>query len=1128
MNPEPSMSPARRVRPRTPRQSWRAILAPVLLGLGILATPVPTMAARDSAPPPVGPVGYYRYPAVHGNTVVFTAEGDLWMVPIEGGVARRLTTHLGEESRAAISPDGKWVAFTATYEGPAEAYVMPIGGGLPKRLTWDGLAANVEGWTPRGEVMIATRRHSTLPAIQLVTVDPANGRRTLLPLAQAAEGAWDGRTLVFTRQEPNFSTTRRYRGGLLQQLWVWNGGREEAHRLMPSDTSGSRNPMVWQGRIYFVGDRDLDMNLWSVRPDGSDAQQLTRHRGWDVMGAALSDGRIVYQLGADLRVYDIAAGTDAAIPVRLSSDYDQVRERWVTNPMDFVTSAHVSPNGDRVVLTARGQVFVAPLEDGRLVEATRESAVRWRNARFLPDGKSLVGLSDASDEVEFWTLPANGVGDAKQVTRDATVLRWDGVPSPDGKWLAHWNKDQELWLTELANGRGRRIATCEQWDDFRDVSWSPDSRWLLYVRPAPDLLTQVMLYDTKNDRHTALTTDRWDSWSPTFDPGGQWIWFLSDRQFASVVPTMWGSRQPEPFFDKPTKVYGLPLQKGLRSPWAPLDELHGESKADDKQADGGTKATSARSGAKAADAKPSGPAPVEIDLDGLAERLIETPVPAGNYQNLQTDGKRFYLLSRVAAIDSKPSLVTFEIARKNDGLTTSLDGVSSYELSADRKKVLARKADAFYVFDAGAKAPDKLDKAKLPLGAWRFAFDPRVEWLQMFNEGWRLERDYFYDRNMHGVDWKGLRTKFRPLAERVTTRAELNDVFVQMMGELSALHMYVRGGDQRKGDDPAEPASLGAALERDEAAGGFRIRRIFRGDPDQPDRLSPLARPELDVRDGDIVVAVNGTPAASVADLGELLRGQAGDQVLLSVKRGSGAARDVIVEPVTPSREFDLRYTDWEYTRRLAVDSLSAGRVGYVHLRAMGSSDMAQWTRDYYPVFQREGLVVDVRRNNGGSIDAWILSRLIRRAWFWWQPRVGNPFANMPWAFRGKMAVIVDERTVSDGEAFAEGFRRLGLGKVIGTRTWGGEIWLSSSNFLVDRGIATAAETGTYGPDGEWYIEGRGVEPDIVVDNLPVETAAGRDAQLEAAVKHLLAEIARDPNPTPAHPAYPDKSDRRR
>jgi tricorn protease len=1099
--------------------------------LVVVVCVVAPMAAEQSH------LGYYRFPAVWHDTIVFTAEGDLWRVPITGGVAQRLTTHPAQETRPAISPDGTLVAYSAAYEGPTEVYTLPLGGGIPARQTFDGGAALVVGWTPAGEILYSTHRFSGLPNAQLVRLDPRTHRRTLVPLAQASDGSYDatGSTLFFTRLEFQGSHTRLYKGGTAQNLWKFVEGKE-ATALTADYPGTSKTPLAWKGRVYFASDRDGSMNLWSMDEDGGDLKQHTHHRAFDVQSPSLSEGRIAYQLGADLRVLDIASGADAAVPITLVSDFDQLREKWVTSPVDWVSSIHLSPNGDRVALTARGELFVAAAEQGRLVEATRDKKVRYRNGRFFPDGKSLLALSDESGEVEFWRVPANGVGSASQLTTDGKVLRWDGIPSPDGQYIAHYDKDQQLWIYDVTKKADRKVADAQD-GDFEAVRWSPDSRWIAFDVNGPNLLSRVSICEAATGRVTAVTSDRYDSGSPAWSPDGKWLYFLSDRHFESLVDSPWGSRQPEPFFDKPTQVYALALKKGERSPFAPDDELH-PAKQDggkDEKGDETRKAEApprppakAPAGAAKAEsaAKPAAVTPVEIDFDGLDTRLVEVPVPAGNYEALSVDAKRLYYLTRETGRDAKPALKTFPIDNKKPEADTFAEDVSAYELSLDGKKILVRKAKDLYVLEAGAKAPPPAEMAKhlVPLKDWSFSVDPRDEWRQMFVEAWRLERDYFYDRGMHGLDWPAIRAKYQPLVERVTDREELNDVLAQMVSELSALHIFVAGGDRREGTDRVSPASLGARLVRDEGAGGYRVDHIFLGDPDRPDHLSPLARPGVDVAEGEVIEAINGVPTLSVPDVGALLRNQADKQALLRVRpKGGGTPRDTIVVPVTSQVDRDLQYSEWEYTRRLAVERAGQGHIGYVHLRAMGSADIAQWFREYYPVFNRDGLIIDVRHNNGGNIDSWLLSRLLRKAWFYWQPRVGRPTWNMQFAFRGHMVVLCDEETASDGEAFSEGFRRLGLGKIIGTRTWGGEIWLSASNFVVDRGIATAAETGVYGPEGRWLIEGHGVDPDIVVDNPPHATFAGEDRQLDAAVKYLQEVIRAQPVPVPPAPPYPIK-----
>jgi tricorn protease len=1093
---------------------------PLMLSLALLLGAATTPSSGAA-------VGYYRFPALHGDTVVFGAEGDLWQVPRSGGVAWRLTSHPADEGYPAISPDGTTLAFSAAYEGPTEVYTMPLAGGPPVRRTFEGGGARVVGFAPDGAVAYATRRYSTLPDTQLLRLDLRTGARTPVPLAQAADGCWtpDGRTLFFTRLPFQGSHTKRYRGGTAQNVWKYTDGATEAVPLTADYPGTSKNPMWWGGRVYFLSDRDGTMNLWSMDEDGHDLRQHTRHQGWDADQASLSDGRIAYKLGADLRVLELTSGADVALDIRLSSDFDQERETWVKKPMDYLTSIALSPKGDRVALTARGQVFVAPVKQGRLVEVTRSAGVRYRRATFLPGGKSLVALSDASGEVELWTLPANGVGQPEQLTRDATVLRWEAIPSPDGRWIAHHDKDRRLFLWSVEKKTDTQIATSRD-GDFRDLAWSPDSRWLAYTATAADLLDQVFLYRIEGGTTTAVTTDRFDSGSAAWSRDGEWLYFLSDRNLKTLVRSPWGSRQPDPFLAAPTEVYAVALKKDARFPFAPLDELHPEEATKEEKKEEKKEDAAKKDGDKAPAQAAAPPKPVAIDLEGLSTRLYKVPIPAGRYDALRTDGKRLYWLSVDNSFEPKRKLQALTIGHEKPDVKTVMAGVREYQLSADNKKILVRKEkeNDLYVFDAGDKAPEKLEESKLDLSGWTFSFDPREQWRQMFVEAWRLERDYFYDRGMHGLDWPKIREKYLPLVDRVRSREELSDLLAQMVSELSALHIFVAGGDLRKGPDAVEVGSLGAELAKDEAGGGWRVGRIYGADPDFPQSLSPLRRDGAGIEEGDVIESLNGVATLSLGDPAALLRNQAGRQVLLHVKPKSGAARDVIVTPIKPQEAADLRYDDWEYARRRRVEEQGKGAIGYVHLRAMGGDNYAEWARDYYPVFRRQGLILDVRHNRGGNIDSWILGKLLRKAWFYWQHRVGDPTWNMQFAFRGHMVVLVDQWTASDGEAFAEGFKRLGLGKVIGTRTWGGEIWLSGSNVLVDKGVATAAEFGVYGPEGHWLIEGHGVDPDVVVDNLPKATFDCRDEQLDAAIRHLQERIRQEPVEDLPPPAFPGKA----
>ncbi|MDX2266981.1 MAG: S41 family peptidase [Bryobacter sp.] len=1071
-----------------------------------------------------GQKGYYRTPELSPLGLLFMAEGDLWVVSPEGGVARRLTTHPAEELGPRVSPDGKTVAFTANYEGTPEVYTMPLEGGVPKRRTFGG--ATVVSWTPTGKILFSSAMFAGLPSPQLTELD-LSGAMQRVPLAQALEGRWteDGKTLYFARRPRNFSVAKRYQGGLAQTLYKWTPGSEAV--ALTADYAGtSENPMPWKGRLYFLSDRDGSMNLWSMDANGKGLKQHTRHMGFDVRQASLREGVIAYQMGADLHLFDIAKGSDRRVEISLASDFDHLRERWVKKPMDYLTSYSLSHEGDQVALVSRGRVFVAPVEQGRFVAPTSPKA-RYRDAYVIPKSKDLLVLSSETGELEWWRVPANGVGAGERLTQDGNVLRWGASVSPDGKKAVHQDKNNQLWLLDLTTKENKLLAKTEfprgnSNPAYRGIRWSPDGRYFAYSTPAANEFEQVWIADTMDGKLRAVTTDRFNSGNPAWSEDGKWLYLISDRALRSTVGSPWGPRAPEPHFAYPDKVYEIALKKDLRSPFSPKDEL--EKSGEEKKE--GEKKEPERKDEK--DAKKPAGVKVEIDWEGITERLAEVPIPAGDYRSLAVAGKRLCYVANPGGETPGSQLRCKDINNKPAKPATVLEGVADLQVAGNGKKMLLRRGGDFFVVDAAAKtlAPTALAEAKLNLSDWSFTVVPQEEFKEAFFDAWRLHRDYFYDRKMHGVDWKLMRDKYGEFLARVRDRSELSDLIAQMISELNVMHNAVRGGDQRSAPDSIAVARLGAELTR-EADGTWKIAHIYRHDPDRPDLAGPLARPEVKAKEGDRILSLNGMAVANLAHPYEALKNQVNKQVLLELESG-GAKRQVIVKPVSGAAEASLRYHEWEYTRRLAVEEKTKGRFGYVHLRAMGAGDIAQWAENYYPVFDREGLIIDVRHNNGGNIDSWLLGRLLRKAWMYWQPRVGRTSWNMQYAFRGPLVVLVDERTASDGEAFAEGFRRLGLGKVIGTRTWGGEIWLTSSNRLADNGVATAAELGVFGPNAkgtqEWLVEGIGVVPDIEVDNLPNATFNGGDAQLEAAIAHLEAEIKKANPAVPPVPAYPDKS----
>jgi tricorn protease len=1096
--------------------------------------------------------GYFRAPAISSDSIVFVAEGDLWRTSLQGGAAQRLTTHAAEESFPAISPDGKLLAFSARYEGPMEVYVMPLAGGAPKRLTYDGGGnARVQGFTPDGKVLYATTILSGKPGPRLFTVDVNTQTQTAIALEQAAEACFLNAEVVFARYPKMSDNVKRYKGGRVQSLWRFNpiatSASAEATPFKRMHAGTDRQPMCWRDRVYFLSDRDGSVNLWSMTASGADVKQHTKHSGWDIQSANLANGRIAYQLGADLRVLDVASGEDRVLRIQLVSDFDHQRTGWIKAPFDFLTDVALSPNGDRVALTARGQVFTTSVGPGRRAEITRASDLRARQVEFSHDGKSVYTFTDKTDEFELWRYPANGVGNAEQVTRNGTMLRTGIDVSPDGKHIAHTSRRNRLFLLDVATGAEREIKHDSRWA-VSDIAWSSDGRWLTFVSYAENDFGRVAIVEASTGKINFVTSDRYDVYSPAFASDGKFLYFIADRNLQSSVPSPWGTRNTGAHFDRRGKIYALALTADARWPFLPKDELQGAELAAKPANSGASGATAALAPAPApATTTPATPTAnnssaesktVAINFDGLNTRLYEVPVPAGNYTRLDTDGKRLYFQAVEGGAEKKTALRTVAIEAVGAVplvVESFFEDIRLFTLSQDKKKVLIRRGNDLWVFDAAAKAPAPADYAKFAVNLrdWIIRADPRDEWKQMFIDAWRMHRDFFWDAGMHGADWRAVRSKYEALLPRVTDRGELNDLIAQMVSEAAALHSQVGTRDLRVGNDEIGVAKLGGEFSKLPGTElGFRVVTLFSGDPELIEERSPLARSEVNVQVGDVITHINGAPLDSPISMALALRQQSGTQVLLTVRSkgaASGAtARNVIVTPISAQRENELRYLDWERSRSAAVEKAGRGRIGYVHLQAMRSNDMARFVREFFPVFNREGLIVDLRGNDGGNIDSWIVDRLQRKAWnFWRNGETGAVRSNQQDAFRGHVVVLIDANTYSDGETLAEGLKRLGIATLIGVRTSGAGIWLSDRNTLRDNGIARAAEIGVFvstASENRWIIEGEGVIPNIEIDNLPHAAFNGTDAQLDAAIHHLQDKIAREPIAVPVVPSVPQRA----
>ncbi|MCU8071083.1 S41 family peptidase [Shewanella sp. SM32] len=1072
----------------------RHSVACCMLALGTLR------AFQTIAADAVSNQGYYRAPALHDQTLVFTAEGDLWTQTLGQKAATRLTSLPAEELGATISADGKWVAYVANYEGASEVYVIPITGGVAKRVTFENSRVRVQGWTAKGEILYSTDTgFGPANNWMLRSVDPQTLTTTDLPLADAVEGVIDDRNeyVYFTRfgLQVTGDNAKVYRGGAKGELWRFKLGSKTEAQLLSGQHDGSvRQPMLWQDRLYFISDSDGNDNLWSSALDGSGAKQLTQFKDWQVRGARMDQGKVVFQLGADIHVFDIAAAKDSLLNIELISDFAERREHWVKDPMDYASSTNLAPAGDKVVITARSHVAIAGIDGSRLVQVALPGTYRVREAVLSQDGKSVYAISDMAGQQEIWQFPADGSSGAKQLTKDGHTLRMSLNLSSDGRFIAHDDNDGNVWLLDLKKNTNQKIITNgEGLGPYADIRWSGDSRFIALTKSEiGKQRPQIVLYSVDENKAETITSDKYESYSPTFSSDGQWLYFLSNRQFSATPSSPWGDRNMGPVFDKRSQIFAIALVKNAKFPFSKPNEL--ESNQVEKT-----------------DAKDK-PSPVKIDWAGISQRLWQVPVDSGNYSKLRVVDDRLYLLDQAIGDDVAPNLMTIKFDRLSPKAEVFAEDVGQYAVAADGKKLMLRKHSddkALLIVDGGDKLGDTAN-AKVQTEQWQLAISPQLEWQQMFEDAWLMHRESFFDKKMRGLDWQATKAKYQPLLDRLTDRNELNDIFMQMMGELDSLHSQVRGGDLPQDPDAAKAASLGARLQQ--TADGVKIAHIYSNDPELPANASPLNRIEVDAKEGDMLLAINGTPVVNVADVTRLLRNQQDKQVLLQLKRGSQTHKTIVM-PVSAVVDSQLRYLDWVSHNAAVVEDASQGKMGYLHLYAMGGGDIESFAREFYANYNKEGLIIDVRRNRGGNIDSWIIEKLLRRAWAFWQPTHGTPNTNMQQTFRGHLVVLTDELTYSDGETFSAGIKALGIAPLIGKQTAGAGVWLSGRNALTDKGMARVAEYPQYAMDGRWVLEGHGVTPDIEVDNLPFATFNGKDAQLETAISYLKDELVKQPIP---------------
>ena len=1054
--------------------------------------------------------GYYRYPSVHNDSVVFSAEGDLWKTTLTGGVATRLTTNHGREVMPAISPDGKSIVFLAEYDGPVNLYLMPITGGSPERLTFsEGFAIPI-GWTRDHQVLYATNERSAFDTdFQLVKIDPETRKQSWLPLAQAYEGSFSEQgALFFTRTAGADNFIRHYQGGTAQNIWKYTDGKE-AIPLTKDYPGTSNHPVYWNKRVYFVTDRDGSGNLWSMDTDGKDLIQHTFHKGQDVGFPSQHNGQFVYQLGPDLFALDLKLpdAQPKKIAITLASDFEQRRSRWLPWPASYLSGYDLSPDSTQLALTARGQVTLLPIKDGRTITIPNPGKeVFFESAQYLTETSHLLAIASEGVYQSFWLLPVSGGQNAIKIHQTDKTVMYGPVVSPDNEFFVWSDALSRVWLTHIRSGESEIIREFEtRYNEPHDFSWSPDSQWLTFAAQASNLNDQIYLYNLLENTLTTITDDRTNSHLPLWSPSGKWLIFVSQRFFSSRVPTPNGLNQPEPYSDATTGIFMYAMDPEAIWPFEQENELLQQKYA----------RMMAR---KQEQTNNQEPPAINVQLQGLSDRLYQVPLPPGDYRTLgfsagyllwfEPDSENTFAL-RSLKIDNDPGNQPF----------TSASGIMGYIPSLSGEQILVHsESNEFALIPAGAPI-ENIKTSPISLDSWRLHISPQDEWRQLLTSAWTILRDFFADRSMSGVDWSAQLESHLQMLDRVGDRHDLNHLIGDMLSRLGVLHLSLGRGDQRFNDKWSMESSLGAVVTQGE--NGLTVDQIYRTDPNFPHQRSPLARPGSVIREGDQIIAINGLSLDSEQAFGKLLTFKGDSQVLLDIKKPDlPEPVQQIVWPLSPGEAASLRYRDWVYDKQLRTEQHGEGKLGYVHLRGLQSEDFEQWVQQFYPIHNRGGLILDLRYNIGGNIDSWITSRLQRKAVTFNTVQGSTVDWNLPYAFRGHVVVLINEHSHSDAEELAENLRQLGLATIIGTRTWGGTIWMFFSE-LMDHGSITVPYRAGFKATGRWTAENWGVEPDIQIDNLPHATYNGQDAQLEKAISYLLDKLEQEPVELPQRPEFP-------
>ncbi|HUY13105.1 MAG TPA: PDZ domain-containing protein [Terriglobia bacterium] len=1098
-------------------------------------------SAAMAQTPPEGRL--MRFPDIYKDKIAFSYAGDLWLVSAQGGVARRLTTSPGLELFPKFSPDGTQIAFTAQYDGNFNVYVMPSEGGQPKQLTFNpgmpgipermGVENEVITWFPDGKRILFLSRRDTFNSWfgRLFSVSVDGGLPERLPIDKGGLTSFspDGSKIAYNRIFRNFRTWKRYTGGMAQDIWIYDFKQNQIQQI--THYPGTDTYPMWHGdTIYFGSDRGPDhrINLYSYSLKTKQIRQLTHFTDFDVEWPSLGPDSIVFEDGGYLYVFDLKSEKAHKLTIEVPGDFVEARKHWVSTSK-LITDFDISPDGQRAVFTARGDVFTVPAKQGSTRDITQTPGAREKYATWSPDGKWIAYVSDESGEDELYIRPQDGLGKEIRITTDGKVYRYAPVWSPDSKKLAFSDKSLRLFYVDIS-AKQPVLIDQGKYDEIHDYNWSPDSQWVAYAKAAENDNQVIYLYSLATRKMTPVTTSFTNSYDPVFDPAGDYLYFLSDRDYNETL----GRYDFEFSNPKTARGYAVTLRANLPSPFAPRSD---EVKA------GKTSPSATASAGNAPAAKPAKPeAPFRIDLDGITDRVVGFPMPPANIGQLSA-GKRAVYYSTLPIFGlsgplpgEPPAIHAFTLKDRKDHVL--IIGANRFALSFDGTKLLyvvqgkpvpgqpgpPLKTYGIIRATPVPKMPHKVGDGRLNLANMKMRVDPPAEWKQIFYEVWRQERDFFYEKSMNGVDWAKVRDQYAQLLPYVKDRFDLTYILGNVISELANSHTYVGGGDHPN-LHPVNDGLLGVDFEVDTAHGLYRFKKIYQGQNWDPGLRSPLTEPGVDVKQGDYLLAVNGKPLRVPQNPYELFVNTANQNTTLSVSSqpDPSTGRNVVVKPLTS--EFSLRELDMIRTNRKKVDAATGGKVGYVYLPDMEGAGLNEFVKQFFPQIRKQGLIIDVRYNGGGFVDQIIFERLRRVLAAMMSARNWKSGTVPDLVFNGYLACVTNHYAASDGDFFTYFFKKYKLGPVIGTRTWGGVRGIRGGMPLIDGGYITRPEFSLYGLNSQWIIENHGVQPDMVVDNRPDLVMSGHDPQLEKAIQVLMNEIRQHPKTLPHRPpdlpAYP-------